>query len=70
MAPGVEGEGMRTETVNGKPYFIAIDTGYGDDQTAYTCPKCFQSFVALFLFHRHVREVHPVESRAKLLIHQ
>lgn len=24
----------------------------------YTCPKCFQEFWALFLFNRHVREIH------------
>jgi hypothetical protein len=24
----------------------------------YTCPKCHQTFAALFLFNRHAREVH------------
>ena len=25
---------------------------------AYTCPKCFQTFEALFIFLRHLRESH------------
>ncbi len=32
---------------------------------AYVCPKCFEEFAALFLFHKHVREKHP-ETRAQL----
>jgi len=24
----------------------------------FTCPKCFQSFLALFLYLKHVRESH------------
>ena len=25
----------------------------------YTCPHCFEEFIALFLFYRHVRDRHP-----------
>lgn len=25
----------------------------------FVCPKCFESFVALFLLNKHVREKHP-----------
>lgn len=25
----------------------------------FVCPKCFRAFEALFLFYKHVREVHP-----------
>lgn len=29
----------------------------------FVCPKCFESFVALFLLNKHVREKHPSLSK-------
>ena len=49
---------MNQITLNGKPYSVGIDEAVGEDRTVYTCPKCHQSFEALFLFLKHAREQH------------